>query len=196
MKQIRQYSSYDEYIKHQSYRYIKSSTRKKFLRNFDKRLEKYTERFGVLHQKRYTKEGQSILCLGARFGEECLAFQHYGLKTRGIDLVPTPPLVEKGDFMKLGILKEYDLAYTNAIDHALDLDLFLFNIHNALKDNGLFFVDIFVGNKDKLEVQLFEDKCSIVEDCKGKFSLVEIFEDLPNYYGDKKLILYVFKKEL
>jgi hypothetical protein len=172
MKQIRQYATYDEYIKHQSYRYIKSSTRNKFLSHFDVRLEKYTERFGVLKQKKYIKEGQNVLCLGARFGEECLAFQHYGLKTKGIDLVPTPPLVEKGDFMKLDIFDEYDLCYTNSIDHALDLNVFLTNIHVALKNDGLFFVDIFIENKDKLEVQFFENKNSIVEDCKGKFSLL------------------------
>lgn len=194
MKQLRQYSSYDEYIKHQSYRYIKPSTRNKFLSHFDTRLQKYTERFDVLRQRGYIKEHQNILCLGARFGEECLAFQHYGLTTKGIDLVPTPPLVEKGDFMKLDIIKEYDLVYTNSIDHALDLNLFLTNIYNALKDGGLLLIDIFIANKDKLEVQLFEDKNAIVEDCKDQFDLVEMFEDLPNYYGKRKLVLYVFKK--
>jgi hypothetical protein len=194
MQKIRQYDSYEEYIKHQSYRYIKPSTRNKFLSHFDTRLEKYTERFGVLSQKEYIKKDQNILCLGARFGEECLAFQHYGLKTKGIDLVPTPPLVEKGDFMKLNIFDEYDLCYTNSIDHALDLDVFLNNIHMALKKDGLLFVDIFIGNKDKLEVQVFEDKNSLIEDCKNKFKLIEVFENLPNYYGKRQLILYAFKR--
>lgn len=195
MKQIRQYKSYDEYIRHQSFTYINSSKRKRFLRYFDKRLRDYTARFSILNEKGYIREGQNILCLGARFGEECLSFQHYKLKTKGIDLVPTPPLVEKGDFLKLDIVNEFDLVYTNSIDHALDLDLFLKNIYIALKDNGLFFVDIFVGNKGKLEVQLFENRESIIKDCSGKFNLVEMFDDLPNYYGKKKPgILYVFKK--
>jgi len=195
MSKIREYSSYEEYLKHQSFRYAGGRSRKKFLSHFDTRLAKYTERFNVLKERGYTKEGQNILCLGARFGEECLAFQHYGLKTKGIDLIPTPPLVEKGDFMKLDIVNEFDLVYTNAIDHALDLDLFLVNIYNALKDDGLLFIDIFIANRDKLEVQLFENEKSIIEDCKGKFSLVEVFNSLPNYYGERNLILYVFKKE-
>jgi len=139
MKQIRQYKSYEEYIRHQSFRYVKSSTRKKFLGHFDKRLKDYTERFKILSDKGYINKGNNILCLGARFGEECLAFQSYGLETRGIDLVPTPPLVEKGDFLKLNIKEEYDFVYTNSVDHALDLDLFLKNIHESLKENGLFF---------------------------------------------------------
>jgi len=57
-----------------------------------------------------------------------------------------------------------------------------------------FFVDIFIGNKDKLEVQLFETKNSIIDDCRGKFDFIEMFDNLPNYYGKRQLVLYVFKK--
>ena len=157
-------------------------------------MEKYTQRFAILNEKGYIKKDQNILCLGARFGEECLAFQKYGLKTKGIDLVPTLPLVEKGDFMKLDIANEYDVVYTNSIDHALNINVFLDNIHKALKPNGLFITDIFIGNNDKLEVNYFEDRQSITKCCENKFKFLEWFDKLPNYYGKREIVLYVFRK--
>jgi len=168
--------------------------RKKFLRNFDTRLEKYTKRFAILNEKGYIKKDQNILCLGARFGEECLAFQKYGLKTKGIDLVPTPPLVEKGDFMKLNVANEYDVIYTNSIDHALNINVFLNNVHKALKKDGLFITDIFIANDDKLEVNYFEDRQSIIKCCENNFKFLEMFDKRPNYYNEREFILYVFQK--
>jgi hypothetical protein len=90
-----------------------SAYRRRFYRRF-KHLAKYIEKEAI------------ILCAGARQGTEVEVLWDMGYKNAyGIDLNPGPDnkWVKDGDFLKIDAEDgSIDLIYTNAVDHAFDLE--------------------------------------------------------------------------
>lgn len=85
----------------------------------------------------YIPSGCKILCLGARFGEEVRAFRKIGYEAIGIDLwADEGDLVVKGDWNDLPWENEFDVIYTNSIDHAWNLETMIDQILKALKKKG------------------------------------------------------------
>jgi SAM-dependent methyltransferase len=86
----------------------------------------------------YIPTGCRILCLGARFGEEVKAFRKLGYDAVGIDLwADEGDLVIKGDWNDLPFENEFDVIYTNSIDHANSIETLIEQIKKALKPNGM-----------------------------------------------------------
>jgi SAM-dependent methyltransferase len=82
-------------------------------------------------------QGCKVLCLGARFGEEVRAFRRLGYDAIGIDLwADEEDLVIKGDWNDLPWEKEFDVIYTNSIDHANNIETLIDQIKKALKPVG------------------------------------------------------------
>lgn len=82
---------------------------------------------------------KSVLCLGARMGAEVLAFHDLGAFAIGIDLEPGPrnELVLPGDFHHLQFPAAcLDVVYTNSLDHALDLEALVTEVHRVLTPCG------------------------------------------------------------
>lgn len=142
----RDYGTYEEYVEHQKSKFeeiiqihggFDTKTTIKY------RLQFY-DRFGGLN--RYLNSDARVLCAGARQGTEVQVLHELGYTNAyGIDLNPGPqnPLVKKGDFLKIdepaGVL---DLVYSNAIDHAFNLED-LFREHaRVIKPDGYVFYDI------------------------------------------------------
>ena len=120
----RQYADYDQYLDHQVSKL--NGHEVEFANRFERRTEKFRKRFATL-KKDLDFQGP-VLCLGARLGEEVLAFRNCGFTATGVDLNPGVgnPYVIKGDFHDLPFAaNEFATAYSNVLDHVLDLDVFL-----------------------------------------------------------------------
>ena len=86
----------------------------------------------------HIEKGCRVLCLGARFGDEVRAFRKLGYDAIGIDLYADEgDLVIKGDWNDLPFENEFDVIYTNSIDHAWSIEKMIVQIEKALKPDGM-----------------------------------------------------------
>lgn len=140
----RVYSTYEEYRCHQASKLGKI------------RLEDYNERLQIELASRVTRipeimRGASVLCLGARMGPECQSFIDCGAVAIGIDLNPgaSNRFVVTGDFHDIQYSDgSFDAVYTNALDHAFDLERVIAETRRVLKPSGVFIAEIVRGSKD------------------------------------------------
>ena len=195
----REYSSYEEYKNHQMEKTSNKSIRKKLQRRFNKKVSVFQRRFSSILEKEYIKEGQKVICLGARMGEEVQAFQNLGLDAIGVDLVPSLPLVIKADFNNLPFEDEsFDFVYSNSFDHAFDVKMFLRSVERILKKGGHFALDLFLGenafkNFEVTYIESTEDIKKLV--CESfDFDFVEEFLPNPRLYRNIKNPEVIFKK--
>ncbi len=144
----RDYSNYDEYVSHQK---VKLDEMIAFKGGFSNRdiIEyrlKFFKRFHKIPQ--YLPWNASILCLGARQGTEVEVLRDLGfIAARGIDLNPGPdnPWVKPGDFMAIAEPDHsLDMIYSNAVDHAFDLESFFKESARVVKLEGYAMYDLSV----------------------------------------------------
>jgi SAM-dependent methyltransferase len=148
----RLYASYDDYVKHQAAK----------LETLD--LTNYDREYRHLLRERLRSAGQvqadmSVVCLGARIGTEVKAFHDLGCFAVGIDLNPGPDnrYVLHGDFHDLQFPDgSAQVAFTNALDHALDIDRLLGEVHRVLRPSGLFVAEIERGSDEGAEPREYE----------------------------------------
>ena len=128
----RRYRDYDHYVKHQA---AKLRRHFKTLVDHDRAYEEIVvERYGEMPLR-----GKSLLALGARLGGEVRAFSRLGALAIGVDLEPGPGNrhVLPGDVHKLQFADGvFDYAFTNILDHVLDLDAFVSEVTRVLKPDG------------------------------------------------------------
>jgi len=96
-------------------------------------------------------KGRSVLCLGARLGAEVRAFRGLGCFAVGVDINPGTdnPFVLWGDFHALAFPPScVDVVFTNSLDHALELDLFLAQVKLVLRPEGFFITEISRGTQE------------------------------------------------
>ncbi len=142
----RDYSSYEEYVEHQKSKFDEII---KIKGGFDTKTTikyrlQFFDRFKDL--KNLLPLDAKILCAGARQGTEVEVLRDLGFRDAyGIDLNPGPnnPLVKIGDFLNLDVSDgSLDMIYSNAIDHAFNLDS-LFKEHaRAIRQDGYVYYDI------------------------------------------------------
>jgi len=83
--------------------------------------------------------GSSILCIGARFGEEVFALRSLGFLAVGIDLYPSEGnrYVTQGDIHHLDFPDRcFDAVFTNVLDHILYLDAAMSEVSRVIKRPG------------------------------------------------------------
>ena len=185
----RKYKNYEKYLSHQSKKLdigIKKKIKKfmpgyfnKNVKSFKKRIEKF---------KQYIN-GNKILCLGARLGEEVRAFIDLGFKDSiGIDINPgnNNKYVIKGDFHKMPFENEsFDCVYSNCIDHAWNLEDLSKEIHRVLKKDGILILEIdHLLKKDKKRRQELLKKTS-----KYESVMWEDFEDIEKSFKEFEFII-------
>jgi SAM-dependent methyltransferase len=137
---VRKYKDYDAYVAHQVeklgrvYPIIGAHDyRRGTLIVFDALFKQ------VIKKCLNRKIGGRLLCLGARLGEEVVAWQNLGFDAIGIDLNPGPnnKFVIKGDFHNLEFEDEsFDYVFSNSVDHVLYIDKFNKECHRVLKKGG------------------------------------------------------------
>jgi len=196
----RSYDNYEQYIKHQSQKLdkgIKSSRTRFSTESFEHNVESYMYRFEKLIK--FIK-GNKILCLGARLGEEVVAFRRMGfIDTIGVDINPgiNNKYVIKGDFHNLEFRSAtFDTLYTNCLDHAWGLKELSFEMARVLKSGGRFVTEIghsfykknqnkkyrksLVSKKNKFESIIWKTTGDIRKELK-EFDLVKEFNGKSNW---------------
>lgn len=133
----RRYDTYEEYVAHQTSK----------LSTLD--LTTYQAKFRAALRERLREHltldaPATVLCLGARLGAEVQAFHDLGHLAIGVDLNPgsSNSYVLTGDFHDLVFPDGcFDLAYTNTIDHVLDLGRLLREIERVLRPHGRLLIE-------------------------------------------------------
>ncbi|KAL2515401.1 S-adenosyl-L-methionine-dependent methyltransferase superfamily protein [Forsythia ovata] len=134
------YSSYDSYIQRQLNKTLNPKLRQIWTtRDWNRKVKVFSQFFDSLKQRKLLFNGSKALCIGARVGQEVAALKQVGVNDSvGIDLVPYPPLVLKGDFHHQPFDDEtFDFEFSNVFDHALYPQKFVGEIERTLKHGGI-----------------------------------------------------------
>ncbi|KAD2393736.1 hypothetical protein E3N88_40713 [Mikania micrantha] len=102
------------------------------------------------HQReKLLSNSSKALCLGARVGQEVEALKRVGVNDSvGLDLVPYPPNVIKGDFHYQPFDDEtFDFEFSNVFDHALYPGKFVGEIQRTLKPGGICVLHVAVSRR-------------------------------------------------
>ncbi|KAF5190397.1 S-adenosyl-l-methionine-dependent methyltransferases superfamily protein [Thalictrum thalictroides] len=144
------YSSYDLYIKKQLDKTLNPKLREIWTtRDWKRKVEVFGKFFDELRVKKLLFYDSKALCIGARVGQEVAALKGIGVNDSvGIDLVPYPPLVIKGDFHKQPFDNEsFDFEFSNVFDHALYPDKFIGEIERTLKPGGICVLHVAISRR-------------------------------------------------
>ncbi|WOG88705.1 hypothetical protein DCAR_0207940 [Daucus carota subsp. sativus] len=134
------YASYDAYIQRQLNKTLNPKLRKIWTtRDWNRKINVFSNFFSELREKGFLSNSTKALCVGARVGQEVEALRRIGVSDSiGIDLVPYPPLVIRGDFHKQPFDDQvFDFEFSNVFDHALYPDKFVGEIERTLKPGGV-----------------------------------------------------------
>jgi hypothetical protein len=146
LTRVRAYTSYEEYIRHQSSKFAGILARKG---GFSGRIiakNRLMFRRHFLLATPFLFPNAKIVCAAARDGTEVEVWRDLGFKHAiGFDLYPGPnnQLVMAGDFHKMPFeTGSVDLIYCNSLDHALDLDKVFQEAARVLKRGALALFDL------------------------------------------------------
>lgn len=134
------YKSYDFYIQRQLNKTLNPRLRTIWMtRDWDRKIKVFSRFFQDLKRQDLLSNDSKCLCVGARVGQEVEALKRVGVTDSvGMDLVPYPPLVVKGDFHHQPFDDEtFDFEFSNVFDHALYPDKFVGEIERTLRPGGL-----------------------------------------------------------
>ncbi|KAF7839860.1 S-adenosyl-L-methionine-dependent methyltransferase [Senna tora] len=134
------YASYDAYIQRQLAKTLNPKLRKIWTtRDWDRKIPVFARYFQDLQRDNLLTNSSKSLCVGARVGQEVEALRRIGVSDSvGMDLVPYPPLVLKGDFHAQPFDDEtFDFEFSNVFDHALYPEKFVGEIERTLKKGGV-----------------------------------------------------------
>lgn len=112
-------------------------------------MEVFSKFFERLKEKGFLFNESKALCVGARVGQEVAALKRVGVNDSvGIDLVPYPPLVVKGDFHQQPFDDErFDFEFSNVFDHALYPWKFVGEIERTLKPGGICVIHVSLSKR-------------------------------------------------
>lgn len=165
----RQYPDYEVYLRHQ--RVKLDAARLKTIAGYDQRF--YAALRQRIEELPIAVRGRSVLCLAARQGTEVRAFIDAGAFAVGIDLNPGARnrYVVVGDFHDLQFASgSVDVVYTNALDHAFDLDRIIEEVKRVLAPGGVLIADVGGGTEAGVTPGFYESLAwSNVEEMLGRF---------------------------
>ncbi|XP_074383694.1 uncharacterized protein LOC141725155 isoform X1 [Apium graveolens] len=144
------YSSYDAYIQHQLNKTLNPKLRQIWTtRDWDRKIQVFSIFFNNFKRKNLLTNSSKALCIGARVGQEVEALKRVGVTNSvGIDLVPYPPLVIKGDFHNQPFENDtFDFEFSNVFDHALYPYKFVEEIQRTLKAGGICVLHVAVSRR-------------------------------------------------
>lgn len=189
------YSSYDAYIQRQLNKTLNPKLRKIWTtRDWDRKVSVFANFFQSLKQRNLLSNNSKALSIGARVGQEVAALKQVGVSDAvGIDLVPYPPLVVKGDFHAQPFENEtFDFEFSNVFDHALYPWKFVGEIERTLKPGGICVLHVAISRRaDKYSANDLYSVKPLVELFKGS-ELVEVRKDVDGFGLDTEV---VFRKK-
>ncbi|KAL1541968.1 hypothetical protein AAHA92_26116 [Salvia divinorum] len=171
------YSSYDSYLQRQLNKTLNPKLREIWTtRDWDRKVNKFAQFFSELQRRDLISNSSRSLCIGARVGQEVAALQRIGVgNSVGIDLVPYPPLVIKGDFHHQPFRDgSFDFEFSNVFDHALYPWRFVGEIERTLRRGGVCVLHVLLSRRaDKYSANdLFSVKP--LEEMFKKSELIEV----------------------
>ncbi|KAM6589488.1 hypothetical protein CsatA_012093 [Cannabis sativa] len=134
------YSSYENYIQRQLNKTLNPKLRQIWTtRDWERKIKVFSQFFDQLKRQNLLSNDSKALCIGARVGQEVEALRRIGVSDSvGIDLVPYPPLVVKGDFHNQPFRNgTFDFEFSNVFDHALFPEKFVAEIERTLRPGGV-----------------------------------------------------------
>lgn len=146
----RRYSTYDAYLRHQLNKTLNPNLRQIWTtRDWDRKVRVFSQFFLSLQHSHLLSNHSRALCVGARVGQEVAALRRLGVNNSvGIDLVPYPPLVIKGDFHRQPFDDEtFDFEFSNVFDHALYPEKFVGEIERTMKLGGVCVLHVSVSKR-------------------------------------------------
>ncbi|XP_051123210.1 uncharacterized protein LOC127246060 [Andrographis paniculata] len=144
------YSSYDAYLERQLNKTLNPKLRQIWTtRDWDRKVRVFAGFFADLKQRGLLSNGSKSLCIGARVGQEVAALKRVGVSDSvGMDLVPSPPLVVKGDFHRQPFGDEtFDFEFSNVFDHALYPRKFVGEIERTLRGGGVCVLHVLLSRR-------------------------------------------------
>ncbi|KAG8365981.1 hypothetical protein BUALT_Bualt17G0028600 [Buddleja alternifolia] len=144
------YTSYTSYISHQLNKTLNPKLRKIWkTRDWDRKINVFSSFFDDLKKKNLLSNSSKALCIGARMGQEVVALKRVGVSDSvGIDLVPSPPLVVRGDFHRQPFDDEsFDFEFSNVFDHALYPEKFVGEIERTLRPGGVCVLHVVISRR-------------------------------------------------
>lgn len=144
------YSSYDAYLQRQLNKTLNPKLRQIWTtRDWDRKVAVFSTFFASLKQRHHLSNASKSLCVGARVGQEVAALKRVGVNDSvGIDLVPYPPLVLKGDFHHQPFHRHtFDFEFSNVFDHALYPWKFVGEIERTLKPGGVCVLHVLLSRR-------------------------------------------------
>ncbi|KAL9246543.1 hypothetical protein vseg_020064 [Gypsophila vaccaria] len=144
------YATYESYIEKQLNKTLNPRLRQIWkTRDWDRKIKVFSSFFQAFVDDKLLTRQSKALCIGARVGQEVEALKRVGVSdTVGIDLVPCPPLVIKGDFHKQPFGEDtFDFEFSNVFDHALYPDRFVGEIQRTLRPGGVCVLHVAVSRR-------------------------------------------------
>ncbi|MCL7035173.1 hypothetical protein MKW94_002848 [Papaver nudicaule] len=144
------YDSYEKYVQRQLDKTLNPKLRKVWVtRDWDRKINVFSKFFADLIEEKLLTNDSKALCIGARVGQEVAALKRVGVPDSvGIDLVPFPPLVMKGDFHDQPFDNNtFDFEFSNVFDHALYPSKFVREIERTLKPGGICVLHVAVSRR-------------------------------------------------
>lgn len=143
----RHYENYEQYLAHQKEKL--DAHGHEWLADYDREYrERLRERLRASHA---IPPGARVLCLAARLGTEVRSFVDLGCFAVGLDLNPGPQnrYVLHGDFHDIQFASgTVDVVFSNALDHAFDLERLAGEIRRVLQPAGVVVLEIVNGRKE------------------------------------------------
>ncbi|KAK9675482.1 hypothetical protein RND81_11G010000 [Saponaria officinalis] len=144
------YASYESYIERQLNKTLNPKLREIWTtRDWDRKINVFSTFFSELVDSELLTRQSRALCIGARVGQEVEALRRVGVADSiGMDLVPCPPLVVKGDFHHQPFEDEsFDFEFSNVFDHALYPEKFVEEIQRTLRPGGVCVLHVAVSRR-------------------------------------------------
>ena len=121
---------------------------------FEPKVNEFRAYFGSTLPSILNKD-RSILCVGARTGQEVVALKSLGyIQSIGVDIVPFKPNVIFGDMHDLPFTSSFfSLVFTNSFDHSIYPLKFLDEVNRVLIPGGIFLLHVLLNKpNDKFGV--------------------------------------------
>ena len=166
---VREYKTYEDYIRHQEAKTltVKDGTCVE-MQSFADRKDIFDRMFSDMN----LASGGRAICLGARRGEEVAAMKELGIDAIGIDLVPFPPYVHKGDIHDIPVWdNSTGLVYSNSVDHVLDIPRFCREIQRVLISGGVAVLHLQIGVWSDEVANRLDSVVEIADLCHGMMVL-------------------------
>lgn len=142
LKVFNRHKTYDDYIKKQLEKTLDPERIAKWKgTEWKVKVDGFKKLFD--RNKEFVKDKKKALCLGSRSGQEVFVLRELGLEAIGIDLVEFPPYTIKGDIHDLFYKdNEFDLIFTNIIDHSLYLEKFISEMERVASKEGVIILNL------------------------------------------------------